>query len=243
MNAVLETLLGTAPVVGLTAALSPVVFGASLRDPQQADRLIRWYTQRCLAIARVRAEVRGLEHVPGGPCVLVANHQSHYDALMIVAHVPKTIRFIAKAELFRIPLFGQALRATGNVEVSRSGSTTDRESVARAVLALRGGTSILFFAEGTRSEAGELGAFKKGAAVLAIQAQVPLLPLAVAGTGNVLPKGSARVRRGCRAALVVGPPLSTAGLTLDARDALTQQCHTTVAGLLREAEALIQEAR
>lgn len=243
MRAVLDTLLASVPVVGFTGVVAPVATVTGLRDPAATDRVLRFYARRCLEFARAQVEVRGLEHVPEGPCVLVANHQSHYDGLVIVAHVPMRVRFIAKAELFRIPVFGQALRATGNVEVARQGGREDRDAVGRTIETVRGGTSILFFAEGTRSDDGQLQPFKKGAAILALNAQVPLLPLAVAGTRDILPKGGVAVRRGRRAALVVGPPIPTAGLTLEARDALTQQCHTTIAGLLREAEALTQETR
>ncbi len=243
MRAVFDTVYAASAALGLTSVMSPVVLGLALKDPEKADRAIHWYVRRLLGIADVRAAVNGLEYVPEGPCVLVCNHQSHFDAPLIVASIPKYIRFIGKAELFRIPVFGHALSATGMVRVERKGGISDRDALAAAVPAVQSGTSLLFFAEGSRSEDGVLRPFKKGAAVLVIQAQVPIVPLAVAGTRHILPKGSLQVRRGCRAALVIGPPIPTTGLALESRDALTQTCHTAVAGLLREAEALTQEAR
>jgi 1-acyl-sn-glycerol-3-phosphate acyltransferase len=243
MNAVLDTLRVSLPVAAYTGLMSSRVVLAALSSPERAGALVREYAEGALALAQVRPEVRGLEHLPEGPCVLVANHQSHFDGPLVVAALPREVRFVAKAELFRIPVFGQALRATHNVEVQRQGGKDDHERVARAVRTIRSGTSVLFFAEGTRSGDGALRPFKKGAAVLALAAQVPLVPLALGGTRHVLAKGTTAVRRGRRVALVVGPPIPTAGLAQDARASLTAQCHARVAALLEEAEALTQETR
>jgi len=101
--------------------------------------------------------------------------------------------------------------------------------------------SILFFAEGTRDPNGLLRAFKKGAAVLALQAQVPLVPLAVAGTKDVMHKKSLLIHGGRPAVLMVGEPLATAGMKLEQRDALTEQAHAAVADLLGAANARVEE--
>jgi 1-acyl-sn-glycerol-3-phosphate acyltransferase len=237
----LDSVLAGPAVLGLTGALTPVVLGMSLKGPRRVDGLLHYWGRRCMQLTGTRVRVEGLEHVPQGPCIMVANHQSHFDVPLLFAHIRKHVRFIAKRELFRIPVFGQALRLSGNVEVDRRGGQSDRDTLGRAIPVVQAGTTILFFPEGTRSQDGALRPFKKGASVLALLAQVPVLPLAVAGTRHILPKSSRTVRHGCPVGLVVGRPIPTEGLTLEARDALTQQCHTTVASLLVQAEALAQE--
>lgn len=234
------TILTGGTVLGLTTTVVPAVtVGSLLGDTERMDPLIRVYTRSILASAGVRHEAHGLENLPAGRCVLVCNHQSHFDPLVIFNHLPKHIRFVAKAELFKIPIFGQAMKAAGNIKVDRSGSEADRRVMEAAIRTVREKVSVLFFAEGTRSEDGVLRPFKRGAATLAIQAQVPIVPLAVAGTKDILPKGSAFVRGGRKAVLEVGEPILTAGKTLEDRDALTAEVRDAVARLLAAAEAQI----
>ncbi len=244
MKDLFRTALTSATVVGLTTALAPPIALLSFCDRELPDPLIRFWVKSILRSAGVRTVATGLEHVPrAGNFVLAMNHQSHFDALVLLAHVHRHLRFVAKRELFDIPVFGQALRATGNLPVDRAGSQRDRETLKEAVTALKERTSVVFFAEGTRSDDGLLRPFKKGAAVLAIQAHVPLLPAAVAGTREILPKGSAFLRGGCAAALCIGEPLPTAGLTFDHRDELTEGAPAHVARLLDQANALLRAAR
>jgi 1-acyl-sn-glycerol-3-phosphate acyltransferase len=111
------------------------------------------------------------------------------------------------------------------IRVERNGAESDREAIQSAVERLRTKTCILFFAEGTRSVDGKLRSFKKGAAVLAIDAQVPLVPVAVAGANEITPKGGLWVRSGRPIVLRVGKPIPTAGLGRDDRDMLTARAH------------------
>jgi 1-acyl-sn-glycerol-3-phosphate acyltransferase len=234
-----RTLFTTGTVGGLTATIGPVVIGLSVKDEALPDPIIRLWARGILKSADVRVRVRGASNLPERAAILVCNHQSHFDALLILANVPRHVRFVAKAELFKIPLFGAALAAAGNVKVDRSGGEHDRRAMSGAVRALRNGTNILFFAEGTRSSDGVLRPFKKGAAVLALQAGVPLVPMAVAGTKDILTKGSSFVRGGRPAALCIGEPLSTGGLSVDDRDALTDSARQAVEALYSDARALV----
>ena len=228
--------------VSTTAVLAPLVAGLSLVQPTAPDPVLRQWARSILGAAGVKVRTEGLEALASVPrAVFVCNHQSHFDSLMIFHSLPRHIRFVAKSELFRIPLFGPALRATGNIEVTRSGDDRDKAALARAVDQVRDRVDILFYPEGTRSEDGQLRDFRKGAAVLALSAGVPIVPLAVAGTGDILPKGSRFVRGGRTAALVAGEPIPTAGKTLAERDALTLEAHAAVAQLLVRAQALILE--
>ena len=150
------------------------------------------------------------------------------------------MRFIAKQQLRRIPIFGYALARAGNVFVDRTGSDADKAKLKDSVRAVRERVSIVFFAEGTRAKDGKLKPFKKGAAILAIEAGVPLVPAALAGTHAILPSGQIAIHAQ-PAALVIGQPLQTSSLTLEDRDALTTRAHASVAACLSEAEGLVEE--
>lgn len=226
---------GTA--LGLTATMGPLASVVAIPDAKNADPLIRFYVRSILTAAGVRHHAKGLENLPGENCVFVCNHQSHFDALLLFHYLPRHFRFVAKAELFKIPIFGQALKATGMIRVDRSGGENDRKTLAEAVSAVRERVSVMFFPEGTRSETGTLKPFKKGAAMLAINAQVPVVPIAVAGTSEILPKGSKWIHGGQRAVLIVGEKIPTQGLTIDDRDALTERVRVAVQKLLDEANA------
>ena len=235
--------VATYAAVGSSALVGPVVIALSFSRgrPERADPVIRGWCNAVLGAAGVREDVGGLENLPPGTCVLVCNHQSNFDAPFVFARLPKHIRFVAKQELYRIPVFGAAVKAMGNIRVERTGTEGDRQRIEAAIEQVRTTTSILFFAEGTRSTDGKLRAFKKGAAILAIDAQVPLVPVAVSGAHQITPKGGLWVHSGRPLVLRVGKPIPTAGLTRDDRDTLTKQAHDAVAVLLEEGNRRVQE--
>ncbi|WP_233595522.1 MULTISPECIES: 1-acyl-sn-glycerol-3-phosphate acyltransferase [Corallococcus] len=236
MRKLLQTVFAGTAAVGLTGAASATVSVLSGFDPLAADKVLRVWGRSSLAAAGVQHEAYGLEHIPeDGNVVFVCNHQSHFDAMVNFAHIRKHTRYVAKAELFKIPVFGRAMRRAGNIPVQRTGGADDKARLSEAVTAVRERVSVLFFAEGTRSPDGELKPFKRGAATLAIQAQVPVVPMALSGTRLILPKGGRAVRWGQRVALVVGRPVPTQGLTLDDRDTLTRRLEEAVARLYAEA--------
>jgi 1-acyl-sn-glycerol-3-phosphate acyltransferase len=242
MNRLARTVFAGAATVGLTAGLSGVVSALSLIDPKYQDPVLHFWALSVLASAGVKHQVRGLENLPPGNFVLVANHLSNFDALVLFAHIRRHMRFVAKAQLKKVPILGFALQRAGNIFVDRKGSSADRETLQEAVHAVRNTVSVVFFAEGTRSEDGVLRPFKKGAAIMAIEAQVPMVPVAIAGTHLILQKGS-MVIHPHPAALVIGTPIDTAGLQLEARDELTQRAHASVAASLAIANDLVAEMK
>jgi len=229
--------------VGSSALVGPVVIALSLSRgrPERADPVIRAWCSAVIGATGAREDVAGLENLPTGTCVLVCNHQSNFDAPFVFLRLPKHIRFVAKQELYRIPIFGAAVKAMGNIRVERTGSEGDRRRIEAAIEQVRTRTSILFFAEGTRSIDGKLRTFKKGAAILAIDAQVPIVPVAVAGAYEITPKGGLWVHSGRPLVLRVGKPIPTIGLRRDDRDTLTQQAHDAVARLLEEGNRRVEE--
>ncbi len=240
MNDVLRT-AGVLAAAASTVLIGPAVVALAFTGERAPDPLLRLWCNNLLRAAGVRDEVQGLGRLPAGNAVYVCNHQSNFDPVLIYARLGRHLRVIAKQELFKIPIFGAALRATGMIPVDRSGSERDKEAIAKAVEAVQHHANILFFAEGTRDPNGQLRPFKKGAAVLALQAQVPLVPLAVAGTKDVMHKKTLLIHGGRPVVLSVGEPIPTAGKTLEHRDALTEQAHDAVAHLMASANARVEE--
>ncbi len=238
MKELLRTMVSGAGVVGLTGAVSPLVSALTFLDERAPDPAIHFWADSILKVSGVETQCRGLENLPTENFVLCLNHQSNFDVLVLLRHVRRHIRFVAKRQLRKVPVLGYAMERAGNVFVDRSGGDADKEALREAAKAVRERVCVAFFAEGTRSEDGVLKPFKKGAAVMAIEAQVPLVPAAVAGTGEILPKGTVAIRPR-PAALVIGKPLETKGLTMDARERLTIDAHDRVAELLAEGNGLI----
>ncbi len=236
----LRTAFAGAAAVGITGTLSPVVSALSFVDERAPDGAIRLWADSILRTSGVHTVVQGLEHLPAGNFVLCVNHQSNFDALVLFRHIERHFRFVAKAQLRKVPIFGYALQRAGNIFVDRSGSSADRDILNEAVRAVRERVSVVFFAEGTRSDDGVLRPFKKGAAVMALEAQVPLVPAAVAGTHRILEKGSIAIHPR-PAALVIGRPLETAGLPVDVREDLTERAHAEVTRLLDDGNRLVRE--
>ena len=149
---------------------------------------------------------------PRHPYVVVSNHESFADILLI-SHLPWEMKWLSKAELFRIPIMGWMMWLAGDIPVKRGFGPSAVEAMERCRKALRQRVSVMIFPEGTRSKTAELLPFKDGAFRLAIEAGVPILPLALSGTGTALPKHGWRFGRAA-AHLRVLEPVDTAGLTL-----------------------------
>lgn len=163
------------------------------RDPLRRPTA-RWFRRLGPAVARVnpawRVHVSGTEHIaPGQVYVAVSNHQSLAD-IPLVAHLGMEAKWLAKAELLDVPVFGWMMKISGDVGVDRA----DRRKAARALLQcaryLRSQVSVMFFPEGTRSRTGEVLPFNDGPFQLAIRENTPVLPLVVEGTGTALPRAT-----------------------------------------------------
>ena len=182
-------------------------------DPSRiaTGRFLRWVGRRiagCYPPWRLRVE--GSWPAAGGAFVVVANHQSILDILLL-SHMPREMKWIAKEELFRIPWIGWMLRMSGDIAIRRGERDSGLEALGKARDHLARGVPVMVFAEGTRSRDGRLLPFKSGAFRLAIETGVPVLPVAVNGTGPGMPKGSPWVRP-CEAWARILEPVPTTGL-------------------------------
>ncbi|MGC3997091.1 MAG: lysophospholipid acyltransferase family protein [Anaeromyxobacter sp.] len=175
-----------------------------------------------------RLQVEG--RFPGkGPYVVVANHESMLDILLI-SHIPREMKWVAKASLFDVPWVGWMFRLAGDIPVTRGNSESGGAALARARRYLAHGMNVMIFPEGTRSTRGTLLPFKSGAFRLALDAKVPVLPVAVAGTARGLPKGNPWVRP-CRATARILEPMAIEPFGDDAvalRDAVRARIEAAV---------------
>jgi 1-acyl-sn-glycerol-3-phosphate acyltransferase len=181
----------------------------------------------------VRVKVEGLEKIaPDGSYVFVSNHLSYMDTPVVLANIPVQFRFLAKSGLFQIPLLGTHLARAGHIPVPRDDARAAVKTMTTAAQAIRDrGISMLIFPEGGRSQTGELAAFKEGAAYIAIRAGVPLVPVALKGTREILPFGSAHVRSGS-VIMRIGEPVPTAQAHLRDRERVTAELRERIASLL-----------
>jgi 1-acyl-sn-glycerol-3-phosphate acyltransferase len=147
-------------------------------------------------IAGIRVRVEGLENIPPGACIFIANHVSNADALTFIPAIPRRVAILIKQELFRIPILSIGMRRAQFIPVDRSDREAAAASVDVAVRTLKDGLSFAIFAEGTRSADGHLRPFKRGAFTVAIQAGAPIVPVSISGTLALMKKGDWILRPG-----------------------------------------------
>jgi 1-acyl-sn-glycerol-3-phosphate acyltransferase len=223
-------------VVGTIWYGSRATLAGWLRRPRRPgsflDRVGRDWARLLLRASGVTVTVIGLEHVPPeGPVMLVSNHQSFFDMLALLAHVPRPIKFVAKKELRRVPFFGSALWAAGHIFLDRRNRRQAFAAYERAAADMvRTRAHLLIFPEGTRSRSGLVLPFKKGPAVVAIASGVAVVPCYCAGTFGILPKGSILVRPR-PVQVLFGPAIPAAGLTYDDREAFTERLRLAILAL------------
>lgn len=192
-----------------------------------AHRCAQWWSWCILATTGVHVAASGTGRVPPKRSyVFVSNHQSIYDIPVIFWHVPFDLRIIAKASLGSFPFIGWHLRRTGHVLVQRDNPGVAAFEQVSALMAA--GHSLIVFAEGTRSEDGRVGRFRSGIFQLAIEAGLPIVPVAVSGTCRVMPKNQLTTSPG-NATIEVFDPIETTGLTRDDAKALAKRVEDIIA--------------
>jgi 1-acyl-sn-glycerol-3-phosphate acyltransferase len=214
-------------------AVVKALLGASR---ERLDREYQVFARRCLRLAGTQLEVRGREHVkPGQSYVVVPNHESNWDPVALVAALaPLSIRFVIKRQVANVPIFGQALRLTGNVVVDRSNTRGDVDRIQRGMGQREADVSMLFYAEGTRSRKGNLQPFKKGAFITAIEHGLPILPIGHAGSYRIWQPLKLGIRK-MPMTVEIGAPIPVEGLGADDREKLREQTFHVVAELRRRA--------
>jgi len=220
----------------LWISVALVVTALTWRRGPALSHDLRVWAPGLLAIA-VDLEVVGRERLdPRRPYLFVANHQSWADIPALFVALPVPLLFMAKRELARVPFLGWYIQAMGMVFVERSARAAGAASVGLAAERLSHGWSVLSFPEGTRSRDGRVHTFKSAGFAAAIEAGVPVVPVALEGAGRIIPPdGGFRIRPG-RVRVLVGEPIPTTGLARDDRAALARQAERAVAELLERQE-------
>ena len=190
-----------------------------------------------LFLGGTRVIVEGLHHLADPRnTVVMSNHVSHLDAPVLFQVLGVDFKAVAKREVFAAPFFGSVLRMAGFVEVNRANREQARRAMDLTARSLREGSCFLVFPEGTRSRSGELGEFKKGAFVAAIESGSRILPVVIEGTLEMMPRGSRAIRPGVVRVRVLDP-VSTEGYSYADRDRLAAEVRARIAAALRPGEA------
>ncbi len=212
------SLIDSVRVLGAMARITaPTLLDAARGSLERArvDARARWFGRRVIELLDVKLVAKGAENVPSRAVVYMSNHQSHLDIPILYATLPSpTIRMLGKAELFQIPLWGRAIRAAEFIPVDRSNHMRAVQSIEYAERLVRDGVSIYIAPEGTRSVDGRIGKLKKGGFHLAMATGAPIVPVAIRGMMDILPRGGRVMRSGQPVSVQIGPPIDVTGRDL-----------------------------
>ncbi len=204
-----------------------------------ADQVARYtavpWARLCLLYSGVRVDIYGQHHLqPKQSYVIVANHLSQFDIFVLYGYLGMDFRWVMKHELRKVPVIGICCEKLGHIFINRSDSQAAIASLNAARARLSNGASVVFFPEGTRSRDGQLKPFKKGAFKMAQELQLPVLPVTLTGTFDILPPGTIRLQPGHQATLTLHAPLAVTGHDENELQSLMQRSHAAIAAPLTE---------
>ncbi len=232
------TLLWTLITIPITVI--GILLFAPFLGPKRAFFLIGpIWAKQMFWICGISWEVRGWEQLPENirnceqPVIFMSNHASHLDAPLLIGAIPVPAVYIAKKELRLVPFIGWAAMCAGVIWINRGERDRAIKSIKGAAAKIRSGRNVVIFVEGTRTRSGALLPFKKGGFQLAMDAGVPIVPLATIGGYDTLPPGSRRVRPG-HYVVSFGAPVDTAAYT--SREALMVEVRGQIESLIAEAK-------
>ena len=224
------------PVLTLTISLLGIIAISIFKRPPRVGHQLACFWGRAIArLSGVSVEVTGAEQLDRNrPFIFAANHQSQFDIFLLQGYLGLDFRWLAKKELFRIPIWGRSMRMTGYIPVDRSHGRAAMQSLEEAAARIAAGTSVIIFPEGTRSIDGRLQPFKSGTMLLAIKSKVPLVPVAIIGTHNILPKGKLLATPG-KVTIKIGAPIDTGNYTSRDKNELAARLRSALVSMLDEA--------
>jgi 1-acyl-sn-glycerol-3-phosphate acyltransferase len=186
-----------------------------------------------LTSSGVRVKVIGREKVDRNKSYIVmANHQSNFDVLALATRLPLQLRWVAKQELLKVPIFGFAIKRMGMIIIDRRDPDKAHESMKAADEKIKSGLSVIILPEGTRSRDGRLLEFKKGGFVMALSTKTPILPVTINGSRFCLPKGGLFSLRPGKIQMVIHDIVDVTGLTIEDRDRLLTKVRGIIEGAL-----------
>jgi 1-acyl-sn-glycerol-3-phosphate acyltransferase len=233
--AVVRSVIAYATILVYIAVAAPLALfsGVVLRWKDGMWALGHAGAKLALGLAGIRYRVVGRENVPDAAVVFCSNHESNVDPPVLFEALHRRLHVLYKAELHKFPVMGTVFDVGGFVPIDRSDREQAMKAIASGAESLRAGNSFLIFPEGTRSRTGDLLPFKKGGFIMAIEAQAPIVPVAISGGRAAMRKGSPIIRP-VHVSVRIGRPVPTAGLSLHNRDELIARVRLEVRKLLDE---------
>ncbi|MFH1080326.1 MAG: lysophospholipid acyltransferase family protein [Pseudomonadota bacterium] len=205
-----------------------IIFGLISPGENKIHHIARIWAKILLLLSSTRVNVIGAENVRiGKPQIFMSNHQSDFDIFIVLGFIPGQFRWIAKKELFKIPIFGGAMRNAGYIEINRQDHEKALKSLDIAAQKIREGKSVMTFPEGTRSEDSVIKPFKQGMFHLAIKAGVPIVPVSIIGAGEIMPKRSLRINPG-KVTIMIDKPIDVTGYTVENRALLIERVRNVI---------------
>ncbi len=212
----------------LVAGTLVILLSFFVRSGNPLHKIARLWGKSILVVSRIKVSVKGLSNIdPASPYIYMPNHQSNFDIPVLLGHLTVQFRWLAKVELFKIPIFGRAMRKAGYISIDRYHRESAFESLTAAANKIKSGVSVLIFPEGTRSRDGNLRPFKKGGFVMAIDSGVPIVPVVITGTRAIMPKGKFRVYPG-HVSMVIHKPIDTSTYTRETKEALMESVRRVI---------------
>ncbi len=198
------------------------------RKGRVGHRFARLWGKAALLANRVKVRMEGMEHLKGkGPYIFMSNHQGSYDIFALLGYLPFQFKWLAKKELFSIPFFGWTMAAAGYISIDREGTRETVKAMNEAAQKIKDGMSVVIFPEGSRSPDGLLQPFKKGGFTLAVKSKVPIVPIAITGSRDIMPKDKLTATSG-EIRIRMGNPIETENYSLKDRESLMEKVSETM---------------
>ncbi|PKN36860.1 MAG: 1-acyl-sn-glycerol-3-phosphate acyltransferase [Deltaproteobacteria bacterium HGW-Deltaproteobacteria-2] len=215
-------------VITLFMSFWSIVFSIFSDADNKVHKVANLWAKSLLLICNIKVKVIGRENLlRGKPQIFMANHQSDFDILIALACIPVQFRWIAKKELFCIPIFGAAMRSAGYIGIDRNNRKEAMKNIDKAVLQIWKGKSIMTFPEDIRSRKDDIKPFKQGAFYLAIESGAPIVPVTIIGSDEIMPQKSLRIiPRPIK--LIIGEPIEVNNLNIENRHELIEKVRNTI---------------
>ena len=217
-------------VLPATAVFSVIAIIVSFfsRSGNSVHIIARIWSKTILFVSGIDVTVEGFANIdPSQSYIYMSNHRSNFDIPVLLGCLPIQFRWLAKAELFKVPIFGRAMRGAGYVKIDRSNRKSAFKSIDQVAAKMKNGVSVMIFPEGTRSEDGTVKPFKKGGFVMAVDTGTPIVPVILRGTRSVMAKGSWRIHPD-NVTLSIEKPIDTTGFTRDTKDDLIKTVRSVI---------------
>ena len=217
-------------IISLSIILGTVatVLGVLDRSGNQSHKVAALWSRLICRWNGIKVEVSGKENIlVDQPQIFIANHQGYYDIFTLAGYLTVQLRWVSKAVLFRVPFMGWAMRAAGYIPVERNNRKQSYQAFLNTLEAIKEGSSVVIFPEGTRSEDGNIGIFKKGSQLLAQRAKVPMVPVAIIGTRDIIRKGSMLFHPGT-VRIIISPCIALEEKDAKKGDEILQEIRTMI---------------